>query len=61
MSEKTQKTPYPLRMDDDLKAWVQQRAKQNDRSLNAELNRILRQQKDLETRHIQAIEEETNP
>jgi len=41
-SIKKQSNPYPLRMEDDVKAWLQQRAKANDRTLHAELNRILR-------------------
>ena len=40
--------PYPLRMADDLKAWVQARANGNDRSMNAELNRLIRQIKEAE-------------
>ena len=40
--------PYPLRMADDLKAWVQARAQHNDRSMNAELNRMIRQMKETE-------------
>ena len=43
MKEKTQPKPYPLRMAEDLKAWVQARAQHNDRSMNAELNRLIRQ------------------
>ncbi len=35
-------SPYPLRMADDVKAWIKQRAKANDRTVHAELNRILR-------------------
>lgn len=40
--------PYPLRMADDLKAWIQARAAGNDRSVNAELNRMLKQIKEAE-------------
>ena len=43
-----QAAPYPLRMADDLKAWVQQRAQSNDRSINAELNRILKEAREQE-------------
>lgn len=43
-----QPTPYPLRMAEDLKLWIQQRAKRNDRSMNAEMNRLLRQMKEVE-------------
>lgn len=40
--------PYSLRLSEDLKRWVQQRAKRNDRSMNAEMNRLLRQVKEAE-------------
>lgn len=46
MIPKQQTKPYPLRMAEDLKAWIQQRAQQNDRSVNAELNRLLRKVKE---------------
>ncbi len=36
-------SPYPLRMADDVKAWIKQRAKRNDRTVHAELNRILKE------------------
>lgn len=35
-----------LRMPDDIHQWVTERAKQNDRSMNAELVRILKEVKD---------------
>ncbi|WP_084260343.1 FitA-like ribbon-helix-helix domain-containing protein [Thiothrix lacustris] len=35
--------PYPLRMEDDVKQLLTDRAKANDRSMNAEINRILRE------------------
>ena len=36
-------SPYPLRMEDDVKQLLTDRAKANDRSMNAEINRILRE------------------
>lgn len=39
-------SPYPLRMADDVKAWIKRRAKANDRTLHAELNRILKDVKE---------------
>lgn len=39
-------SPYPLRMEDDVKAWIKKRAKANDRTVHAELNRILREIKE---------------
>lgn len=49
MTEKAQTAkPYPLRMADELKTWIQQRAKSNDRSVNAELNRLIKQAKEAE-------------
>ena len=35
-----------VRMPDDIHQWVTERAKQNDRSMNAELVRILKEVKD---------------
>ncbi len=45
MTEAAEKptSPYPLRMADDVKAWIKQRAKGNDRTVHAELNRILKE------------------
>ena len=45
MTEATEKptSPYPLRMTDDVKAWLKRRAKGNDRTVHAELNRILKE------------------
>jgi len=37
---------YPLRLDSDLSQWVKERAKAGDRSMNAELVRIVRQAKE---------------
>lgn len=41
-AEEKPTSPYPLRMAEDVKAWIKQRAKSNDRTVHAELNRILR-------------------
>lgn len=46
MTSKT-KTPYPLRLPADLREWAEQQAKANDRSLHAELVRLVRQAKDV--------------
>lgn len=40
--------PYPLRLDPELSLWVKDRAKAGDRSLNAEINRVIRQLKEAE-------------
>jgi len=40
MNEK-QQTPYPLRIPNELREWVKQRAENNMRSMNAELNILL--------------------
>ena len=45
MNEK-QRNAYPLRLDEDLSTWVKERAKAGDRSINAELIRIVRQAKE---------------
>ena len=48
MKETPQPKPYPLRMADELRAWINARAKRNDRSVNAELNRLIKQAKEAE-------------
>lgn len=40
--------PYPLRLEPELKQWIKGRAKDGDRSMNAEINRTLRKIKDSE-------------
>jgi hypothetical protein len=45
MNEK-QARAYPLRLDPELYKWVKERAKDGDRSINAELVRIVRQAKE---------------
>lgn len=39
---------YPLRLEPELKEWVKQKAKENDRSVNAEINRTVRKAKEAE-------------
>ena len=46
MNDATRPNPYPLRLDPELSQWVKERAKAGDRSINAELNRIVRQAKE---------------
>lgn len=41
-------TPYPLRMETNLKQWAEQRAKHNGRSMNAEIIQILKEVKETE-------------
>ncbi|UOG91795.1 MAG: Arc family DNA-binding protein [Candidatus Thiothrix sulfatifontis] len=48
---KKQASPYPLRMADDVKTWLQQRAKANDRTVHAEIIRILKEAREEEQRH----------
>ena len=45
-------TPYPLRLDHELSQWVKERAKDSDRSVNAEINRLIRQAKEEEKRPL---------
>lgn len=42
----TQVKPYPVRLEPELAAWVKERAKEADRSINAEINRLIRQAKE---------------
>lgn len=43
-----QSKPYPVRLEPELKEWVKQKAKENDRSVNAEINRTVRKAKEAE-------------
>ena len=47
------KSPYPLRMTEDVKTWIKERAKSNDRTLHAELNRILKEAKEADKQEAQ--------
>ena len=47
MTSKT-KSPYPLRLPVDLREWAEEQAKANDRSLHAEILRLVRQAKEAE-------------
>jgi hypothetical protein len=40
--------PYPLRLESELTQWVKKRSKAENRSINAELNRIVRKAKEAE-------------
>lgn len=39
-------TPYPLRLDPDLSQWVKDQARADDRSINAQINRLIREAKE---------------
>lgn len=57
MSMKEQrKTPLQtsLRLDAELKIWIEERAKRNDRSVNAEVNRLMRMFKENEQKAVAA-------
>lgn len=38
--------PFGLRMNPDVKAWIEERATHNGRSMNSEINQILKEIKD---------------
>lgn len=38
--------PFGLRMNPEVKAWIEERATQNGRSLNSEINQILKELKE---------------
>ena len=42
----TRPASYPLRLDLELSQWVKERARIGDRSINAEINRMLRKLKE---------------
>lgn len=45
-------SPYPLRLDESLKQWTEERAKRNGRSMNAEIIQILKEAKARETEQV---------
>ena len=46
MTQDTRPKPYPLRLTAELSQWVKERANAGDRSVNAEINRLIRQMKE---------------
>jgi hypothetical protein len=48
MTEDNRPKPYPLRMQPDVNDWIRERAERNERSVNVEINRVLRQMKEAE-------------
>ena len=40
--------PFGLRMNPDVKAWIEERATHNGRSMNSEINHILKELKEVE-------------
>ena len=46
--------PFGLRMNPEVKAWIEERATHNGRSLNSEINQILKQLKEVEQKQKQA-------
>lgn len=47
--------PISFRLQPDIRLWLTEKAKSEDRSLNAEINRVLRQVKELEEKQISAV------
>ena len=48
MKHEARPKAHPVRLEPELSQWVKDRAKAGDRSLNAEINRIVRQTKEAE-------------
>lgn len=48
MEKPSRQNPISLRLEPELTQWVKTRARENDRSINAELNRLIRQAKEAE-------------
>jgi hypothetical protein len=46
MAERHKITPYPLRMPTDIREWAQQKAREEDRSMNQFIVRCLRQRRE---------------
>jgi hypothetical protein len=53
MKERT--PPISFRLQPDIRLWLTEKAKTGDRSLNAEVNRVLRQVKELEDKKETAV------
>lgn len=53
MKEKIQ--PISFRLQPDIRLWLTEKSKSEDRSLNAEINRMLRQLKELEEKQTSAV------
>lgn len=49
---KDKKPPRSIRLESDVDTWLKARAKDSDRSVNAEINRLLRQAKELESKTV---------
>ena len=45
--EQKRQAPRSVRLDPEVEAWVKRQAKAGDRSLNAEINRVLRKAKEV--------------
>lgn len=68
MINQTQPRPYSLRMPDDVKQWLEQRALANNRSMNAEVVTILQdlmtgrlEQQAFERGRLEGISQAMNP
>ena len=46
------KPPFPVRTSDEVKSWLQEKAKRNDRSVNYVINRILENAKQREEENL---------
>ncbi|MEN9434567.1 MAG: Arc-like binding domain [Pseudomonadota bacterium] len=49
MTEKKRQNAYPVRLEPEISEWIKAKAKQEDRSINAEINRQLRKAKEADT------------
>lgn len=48
MKDNSRVKPYPTRLEPELKQWIVEKAREGDRSINAEINRQLRKAKEAE-------------
>lgn len=48
----TRPPSYSLRLEPELTQWVKEQARNSDRSVNAEINRLIRQAKELEKKTV---------
>ncbi|UJS23516.1 hypothetical protein [Thiothrix winogradskyi] len=53
--KETQQKSYPLRLEPELKQWVREKAKAEDRSFNAQINRFIKKIKEIEEQQKQQV------
>lgn len=53
MNQEKRNSPRSIRMESELEVWVKEQAKAGDRSINAQINRLIRQAKEMAEQRTQ--------